>query len=289
MVRRRAVLLGGVAAAAGILGAGCAAVDRGLLPGRARMREALGLTGEDGAVPGVPEGRVRVSVRDSGARGTGVEMITMVPDGVAASGLPVVVSLHGAGGRARDCVGLGLPRFLTAAARAGVPPFAAVAVDGGGDSYWHARRPGDDPLAMLLEELPRWLASEGLGAPSGALGWSMGGSGALQYARRRPLRAVAVLSPALFPTYEATRAARSYDSRESWLAHEPLCHPSDRLTSHLGVWCGEDDPFYEPSRRLAAQRRPERAEFAPGLHTGGYWRRVLPDAVAFLGRSLRAS
>ena len=49
-LRRRTVLFGGFAAALGSAGAAYGAVDLGVLPGRARLREALGLTGEDGAV-----------------------------------------------------------------------------------------------------------------------------------------------------------------------------------------------------------------------------------------------
>ncbi|ROO84611.1 enterochelin esterase-like enzyme [Actinocorallia herbida] len=290
-ISRRAVLAGGTAGALGAaaLGAGgFAAVDHGLLPGRARLRKALGMTGKDGTVPNVPPGTVETFRRRSVARGTEVEVVTMVPEGVEAKGLPVVLALHGATARASFWVSLGLPQFLTAAVREGVPPFAVVAVDGGSDTYWYGKHPGDDPEAMVFQELPRWIALRGFAVPSGLLGVSMGGAGALRMARRRAPEAVAVLSPALFPTYAATKSVAAYPDAASWAAEEPLKGPEGKIAGRLGVWCGTEDPFTEPARRMAHRARADVAEFDLGLHTGGYWRRVLPDTVRFLGEALNS-
>ena len=54
--------------------------------------------------------------------------------------------------------------------------------------------------------------------------------------------------------------------------------------ARLGVWCGEEDPFYDSAVQLAPHA--EVAAFDHGEHTDGYWRRVLPDAVGYLGRVL---
>ncbi|GAB2863899.1 alpha/beta hydrolase-fold protein [Actinocorallia aurea] len=288
-INRRALLAGGTAGAFGAaaLGAGgFVAVDRGLLPGRARLRKALGMTGEDGTVPAVPTGQVAAFRRRSQARGVEVEVVTMVPDGVEAKGLPVVLALHGAGVGASFWVSLGLPQFLTAAVRAGVPPFAVAAVDGGQHSYWHEKSPGDDPEAMVFRELPRWIALRGFAVPSGLLGVSMGGAGVLRMARRRPVAAVAALSPALFPTFADARTVSAYSDRGMWKEEEPLEGPEGKLAGALGLWCGTEDPFIRPSRRMALRARADVAEFDLGLHTVGYWRRVMPDVVKFLGRAL---
>jgi S-formylglutathione hydrolase FrmB len=160
-------------------------------------------------------------------------------------------------------------------------------VDGGDATYWHECEPGDDPMAMLLEELPGWLARRGFkGAPKAALGISMGGSGVLQYGQRRQgeLDAVAAISPALFPTWGDARTVDAYENEAAWALHEPLRHLDQPFARKVGVWCGEEDPFHDPAQRLAGIAAV--ARFAPGLHTGGYWLRVMPDALSFVGRSL---
>ena len=45
------------------------------------------------------------------------------------------------------------------AVAAGLPPFAVVAVDGGG-SYWHKRASGEDAGAMVLDELIPMLGTQ---------------------------------------------------------------------------------------------------------------------------------
>ncbi|MDX6739989.1 alpha/beta hydrolase [Actinocorallia sp. A-T 12471] len=288
-ISRRAVLAGGTAGALGAAAVGVGgftAVDRGLLPGRARLRRAFGMTGQDGTVPDAPPGTVETFRRRSAARGGEVEVVTMLPQGARPEGLPVVLALHGAAARAATWIDLGLPRFLTAAVRAGTPPFAVVAVDGGDHSYWYERQAGDDPEAMVFRELPRWIALRGFAVPSGLLGVSMGGAGALRMARRRPPAALAVVSPALFPTFADARPAAAYADRAVWKAHEPLAGPQGRVAGRLGVWCGTEDPFVEPARKLARRADADVAEFDLGLHTWGYWRRVMPSVLAFLGVAL---
>jgi len=273
-----AVTVGGAAAVGG-------AVVEDVLPGGPRLRRAIGMTGPDGSLPGVPAGPVRsVQVR-SAARGREVGLITMEPPGTAGrAGLPVCLALHGRGGTAQTMVDTGLPQFLAAAVAAGVPPFRIVAVDGGDATYWHRRTPGDDPMAMLTGELPGWLGSQGLPEPSTALGISMGGSGALQYARQRPgrLNAVALLSPALFRSWPDARTVDGYQDEADWRAHEPLLHLDGPGAGRIGVWCGTEDPFCPAARTLTGHAAE--AHFPRGAHTDGFWRRVLPDALAFLGR-----
>jgi S-formylglutathione hydrolase FrmB len=266
-VRRRAVLVGG------------------LLGG-------LGLAG--GAWwewhPGPPDAGVRTRSFRSAARGREVQVVLIAPPGVDLARLPVCLALHGRGGHAADFADLGLPAMLADAVAQGMPPYAVVAVDGNPNSYWTARDAGDDPQAMLREELPGWLGQLGLSSePRTVFGVSMGCFGALVYARQRPtgLVAAATMAPALFRDWPQARARNAFSGEAAWSAAEPLRH-LDQLPRglRLGVWCGEQDPFLPAARELA--RRAAVASFAPGGHNAGYYRTALPAIVRFLGAPLTA-
>jgi S-formylglutathione hydrolase FrmB len=285
-ISRRTFLTGG-AVLIGAAAIGAVGVATDLMPGAASIRRHLGWDGPDGAVPAVPAGAVTTRTLQSAARGTQVKVATIVPDGAAAAGLPVLLALHGRGATAQTLVDLGLPEFLTAAVRAGSKPFAIAAVDGG-DHYWHADA-GDDPQAMLRDEVPRWLADAGLGRVFGALGISMGAFGTLLWARDTPVKpgAVIALSPALFRTWDDARAVSGFVDEADWAGFEPLRHLDAIDGSTLGVWCGTEDPFIAAARELADRAGAAAAHFDQGAHTDGYWRRVLPDALAFAGAAAR--
>lgn len=288
MITRRAVLLGGLAGV-GLLGVGFAGVVEDVLPGGPAVRRRLGWTGQDGTTPDVPPAPVTGRTFTSAARGREVRVNTVVPAGADPGALPVCVALHGRGGDAHEMVyDLGLPQFLTAAVRAGVPPFALVAVDGG-DSYWIRRQPGDDPLAMLRDELPGWLAQVGLRPQQAVLGTSMGGFGGLALANAMPLKAAALCSPALFPTWDDARTIDGFADRASWAAADPFQHPVPEDLA-LGVWCGLEDPFLEPSRELVRRHPARIASLGEhGAHSSGYWQRVFPEVFRFLGTTLSGS
>lgn len=295
LTRRRLLRAGGVAGGLAVLGVGAgAAMAEDLLPGGVQLRRALRLTGPEGMIPQVATGPMTDEPVASAARGRSVRLITMTPPGVAdRAALPVCVALHGRGADAETMVRTGLPQFLAAAVASGVPPFALVALDGGDATYWHRRTPGDDPQRMLLDELPGWLAARGFakahgGAPSAALGISMGGSGALRYARGRGagFGPVALLSPALFQSWADARTVDGFQSEADWREDEPLLHLDQPHGGPLGVWCGTEDPFCPAARRLATQAHAAQAHFPRGEHTGGFWERVLPEATAFLGHAL---
>jgi S-formylglutathione hydrolase FrmB len=181
---------------------------------------------------------------------------------------------------------MGIPRFLTAAYRDGVPPFVVVAVDGG-SSYFVDRDSRDDPQRMLREEVPRWLDGVGLGAPTAVFGISMGAFGALRFARGRDdLAAVGVVGPALFRSWADAKGRNAFRDEGQWAANEPLRHTGD-VSAALGVWCGTDDPFVGSARELVERTRPEVAAIGPGTHKGGYFLRVTPEVLRFVGRSVR--
>jgi S-formylglutathione hydrolase FrmB len=222
----------------------------------------------------------------SAARGTDVDLVLITPEGVPASGLPVCLALHGRGARARTFLELGVPAALTAAVRAGTPPFAVAAVDG--DHYWVDVGSGDDPQRMLTDEVPGWLAGRDLRPASAVFGISMGGFGALRFARAHPdLKAVATASAALFVSWPDARSRKVFAGEDNWRAEEPLLHTEELPARQLGVWCGESDPFLGADRKLVKAVTPAVAEFSPGKHEDEYWRAVLPAVLKFVGERLR--
>lgn len=217
----------------------------------------------------------------SAARGKDVDLVLVTPEGVAAAGLPVVLALHGRGANARTFLDLGLPAVLTEAVRSGVPPFAVAAVDG--DHYWVATDPADDPQKMLTDELPGWLAQVDLKPPSAAFGISMGGFGALRYARDRGLKAVATASAALFVSWGDAKARKVFRDETQWRDHEPLLHTAALRATPTGIWCGTSDPFITAARKYRQAATPEVVELSAGAHTEKYWTRVLPEILTFTG------
>jgi len=204
--------------------------------------------------------------------------------------LPVVVSLHGRGGNHRTSFSsLHLDRYLDQVVKAGAPPVAIAAVDGGDHSYWHRRTDGTDASAMLREEFLPLLADRGLDTDRlGLFGWSMGGYGALLMAGKQnlPVRAVAVSSPALFTSPGAT-AAGAFDSAADFDANDVYGNPSWLDGVRLRLACGLQDPFYAATHDLAGRLDPRPAEdFTRGGHNKNYWRQVAPAQLAWLGRRL---
>ncbi|MFJ7215459.1 alpha/beta hydrolase [Amycolatopsis sp. NPDC098790] len=235
--------------------------------------------------PSPPRDPVTVERVHSAARGTDVDLVLITPEGVPASGLPVCLALHGRGARARTFLDLGVPAALTAAVRAGAPPFAVAAVDG--DHYWVDVGSGDDPQRMLTDEVPAWLAGHDLRPASAAFGISMGGFGALRFARSHPdLKAVATASAALFVSWPDARSRKVFSGEDNWRAEEPLLHPAELRPDALGVWCGESDPFLSADRRLVKAVSPAVSRFSPGGHQDEYWRGILPDVLDFVGQRL---
>lgn len=296
MLTRRTFLRTGAAAA--ITGAvAVTALESGAIPGRGRVHEALGLTGPDGVVPAVPAGPVVSGTFASRGRGTEVGYSVIYPDGYASTAaLPVVLALHGRGGDHRSAVNdLGMDRFLTATVRAGTSPYAVATVDGGQDSYWHRRADGNDPGFMLAQEFLPLLTARGLNTSRyGVLGWSMGGYGALLqvallYWQRQvapSARAVAVgaMSPALWHRYADVQAG-AFDDEADFDRNQVFGRPNGFRDVAVRIDCGRDDPFAGAAHDLRAELHASGGQQA-GLHTGGYWRRMLPDQLRFLGAEI---
>ena len=225
----------------------------------------------------------------SAARHREVTLAFYLPTGANPRGLPMSILLHGLHGDARHAAVGDLAEVLTSAvAKGSVPAFGFVAVDGG-DNYWHENVPGDDPMAMLLDEVPQWLKERGYGQPFAVTGVSMGGFGALLYARRRaergdPIAATAAISPGLITSWPEMAKRRAFKNEAEWTSLDPLRHLKSTGPTALGVWIGDRDRFIEGTRRFMRDVRPEVSTVKPGGHDDGFYRKVTPDVVQFLAK-----
>jgi pimeloyl-ACP methyl ester carboxylesterase len=303
LLSRRELLGAGIgltAAAAGAYGL----VEHGLLPGKYRLAEALG---QCGAMPPPVTGpepvREDLTFHSAYRRRT-VRMVTLIPVAAAASaqgtGRPaigVVVALHGLGGDALAAAKL----YGPAMTRAGVTRFAVVAADGG-DTYWHKRADGDDPLGMIVHEVLPRAAARGLATGRiGVIGYSMGGYGALLLAERlgaRPAagpaaRAVAAASPAIFASYPDATAADpgAFASPAEFAANDVLTRLAALRSVPAWVACGSTDPFAAVTQVVRGQLRrvtgrPVAGGIESGCHDDAFWARSAPSGLDFLGSYL---
>ena len=297
LVRR--TLLGGIAGA--VVGGGGYLVTAGVLPGRTALFDAVGLGHADAPVPQVTPGEIHTDAFVSRARrGVHTEYLVALPPGVSfdrlkaagAAPLPVCVILHGRGDSAHSVLSIGYHRFLAQVVRAGVPPFAIAAVDGG-DRYWHARRAGDDSGRMVLDELLPRLARAGLRAEPrdrvALMGYSMGGYGALLLATqlgKARVAAVVAESPALW-TSPDDAARGAFDDATDYRTHDVFARRGALAGIPVRVDCGLADPFYLAAKEFADGFYPRPAgSFGRGDHGYGYWRSVAAGSLEFAGRAL---
>ncbi|WP_099020643.1 alpha/beta hydrolase [Mycolicibacterium palauense] len=201
-----------------------------------------------------------------------------------------VIALHGKGSDAATVMAGGVEQGLAQAVAAGLPPFAVVAVDGGG-SYWHQRSSGEDSGAMVLDELIPMLGSQGLDTSRVAfLGWSMGGYGALLLgARLGPARTAAIcaVSPALWLSSGAT-APGAFDGPGDFDANSVFGLPA-LAQIPIRIDCGTSDPFYAATREFVAQLpTPPAGGFSPGGHNASFWSAQLPGELEWLAPLLTA-
>lgn len=201
-----------------------------------------------------------------------------------------VIALHGKGSDASSVMAGGVEQGLAQAVDAGLPPFAVVAVDGGG-SYWHKRASGEDAGAMVLDELIPMLGDQNLDTSRVAfLGWSMGGYGALLLGGRLgPARTAAIcaVSPALWLSSGAA-APGAFDGPDDFAANSVFGMPA-LASIPIRVDCGDSDPFYAATKQFVAQlpNRPA-GGFSPGGHNAEFWSSQLPAELTWMAPLLTA-
>jgi S-formylglutathione hydrolase FrmB len=201
-----------------------------------------------------------------------------------------VIALHGKGSDAATVMAGGVEQGLAQAVAAGLPPFAVVAVDGGG-SYWHKRASGEDSGAMVLNELIPMLSTLSLDTSRVAfLGWSMGGYAALLLGGRLgPARTAAIcaVSPALWMSAGAA-APGAFDGPDDFAANSVFGMPA-LASIPIRVDCGDSDPFYDATKQFVAQLpNPPAGGFSPGGHNPAFWSSQLPAELTWMAPLLTA-
>jgi enterochelin esterase-like enzyme len=296
--RRRVLTLGlasaATAAAAGITG--LELISRGDLPGKSVLDTLDGACSVSApalefALSGPSFSRTFYS---TARRRTIGYTIAYPPRHRAGSDLPLAVMLHGYGGNHADALVGMSPAQAVALQVDGrpLPPMALVTVDGG-NGYWNPH-PGDDPMAMVIDELIPLCQRLGLGRPPrriGMMGISMGGYGALLLAEKYPhlIAAAAAISPAIWTSYAQARGADqdAYASAAAFAANDAVTHASALARVPVRVASGYDDPFYPGVQALARALPPGAVvDLARGCHTNAFFTQQQPPSLAFLAHHL---
>jgi len=206
--------------------------------------------------------------------------------------LPVIVMLHGFGGDHNHSLSGMQPAQALALHVDGeaLASMAMVTVDGG-TGYWNPH-PGDNPVAMVVDEVIPMCQRLGLGTRRiGTMGISMGGYGAILFAEKYPhlFSAVAAISPAIWTSYAQALGANAgaYASAEDFAADDAVTHAGALAGIPVRIASGSSDPFHPGVEALAKALPPGAiVNFTTGCHTGAYFTSQEPPSLAFLARHL---
>jgi S-formylglutathione hydrolase FrmB len=288
--------LGGVAVVVVAGGTGLELISHGVLPGKQSLDQLEG----NCSVPGSPRsfsalGPTLAGTFFSGARRRKVGYTIAYPPGHGpGSALPLVVMLHGFGSNHTNALS-GLTAAQAVALNVDGRPLSSMAivtVDGGG-GYWNPH-PGDDPMAMVIDELIPLCRRHQLGVSPqriGTMGISMGGYGALLLAEKYPhlIAAVAAISPAIWTSYSEAQGANAgaFASAESFRANDAIAHARLLKDKPVRVASGNADPFHAGVEALAGALPPGAVvEFGTGCHTDPFFASQEPPSLSFLAQHL---
>jgi pimeloyl-ACP methyl ester carboxylesterase len=149
-------------------------------------------------------------------------------------------------------------------------------------------------MTMVIDELIPFCQRKGLGvAPNqiGLMGISMGGYGALAIAERRPdlVSALAVISPAVWTSYDQARAANAgaFASVTSFAANNVISRVASLKNIPTRIASGADDPFHPGVEKLASVLGSNSTvTFPSGCHSEPFFVAQEPPSLAFLARHL---
>ncbi len=262
-VSRRGVLLAGAGVAVGgVLAASAVVGPRVFGPGTVRRSGVL---------------------RSRHWPGRDVHWQLAMPDEGRDDQRPLVVVLHGLGGDASHAF-----RLVELDRHVGAAGVTLASVDGG-DYYWHARRVGVDPGAMVVDDLlPTLRRLTGYQGKVSFLGWSMGGYGSLLLASELgpdKVGAVVAESAALW-TEPGLSAPGAFDDREDFLAHDVFTRTRVLSRIPIRLDCGRSDPFVVANRAFAKALPSAHLTVDDGGHTVTYWRDHAKSQLEWIVNSL---
>lgn len=281
----------GVVAVAGVTGVEL--VAHGLLPGKQTLDQLSGGCDTAPTVPSfAPLGPSLSGQFSSKARRRSVGYtIAYPPHHHVGDELPLVVVLHGLSNNHHTALFGMSPAQAVAITHHGAAmnPVALVTVDGG-NGYWNPH-PGDDPMAMVVDELIPLCQRRGLGRGSSGIrmmGVSMGGYGALAIAERNRglVSKVAAISPAVWTSYDQARAANpnAFASQKAFDDGDVIAHVAELTGVAVRVASGADDPFHPGVVALANVLHRARVVFSAGCHTEPFFLEQEPPSLRFVSR-----
>ncbi len=253
---------------------------------------------------------VPVKFTSTSVQGQRNYLVWLPPGYDAASDYPVIVLLHGLGGEGAEWFnadeGNATPLFLRMLEQQRVPPFIAIAPDGG-TGYWtdHLGAPAERYGALIDEVVADADQRYALDTKRVAIvGVSMGGHGALSRAFMTPDRYVAAvsLSGALFdvpPTHRPIykKVWGSPADRDHWLATAPMAiverMKSDERLPAMFIAYGrsENERFvgWNTAARALLERLGREHTFmaVDGAHSWATWRGLGERWLTWLSPRLR--